>query len=91
MATERNTPFNAVLHEEFLKLGFEYTHYEDSFEDDGDGESGPHLIGAPAYDEYRNERVYMIVDTEGKLIHCIKRDLEMEKFIDKNVGANWEE
>lgn len=41
--------------------GYECTHNEEWWEDDGDAENGPHLNGCLAYDEWTNGKHYFIV------------------------------
>jgi hypothetical protein len=76
-------PYNPEIHAHLVELGYERTWYEDSFEDDGDGESGPHLIGGPAYEEYASATDYIFFVEGGHFAHYQLRDLEMEKFVDQ--------
>lgn len=56
-------PDDLAAHVFLLGAGYKWTRHPNSFEDDGDAESGPHLAGGPAYDEYAspddNEHVYV--------------------------------
>jgi hypothetical protein len=63
------------------------THYPESFEDDGDAESGPHLTGGPAYDEYESADDRVIIDHNGHFAHHEKRDLEWEAHCDAMYQA----
>jgi hypothetical protein len=49
-----SAPFNLALHEHLLALGFVYQRVEADWIDDGDAESGPHLSGHDAFDEYED-------------------------------------
>jgi hypothetical protein len=46
------TVYNPGIHPHLLDLGFEYQHVPEDWHDEGDAESGPHLVGGPAYDFY---------------------------------------
>jgi hypothetical protein len=77
--------YNADLDAHLTELGYKRTWHPDSFEDDGDGESGPHLTGGPAFDEYEDATERVIIDEKGHAVHRELRDLEMEKFIEANM------
>ena len=79
----RKPPFNENIHYWLFWMEYDYHHVEESFEDDGNAESGPHLSGYPAYDEYRNDEEYLIIDYFGHFVHREKRDLEFEKFLEE--------
>ena len=53
-------------HNKLIELGFTHTHYDDSLEDVGDGESGPMISGGPEFDEYlhkeTNTKVIIVKD-----------------------------
>jgi hypothetical protein len=68
-----------------------HQHYADSFEDTGDAESGPCLEGGPAYDEYRSESHYMIVDASGDIVHQSLIDWDMERFVDQMTSSGVDE
>jgi hypothetical protein len=44
--------YNPGIHLHLLDLGFEYAHMPEDWHDEGDAESGPYLVGGPAYDLY---------------------------------------
>jgi hypothetical protein len=80
-------PFNRGTHDQLVALGYVRTHYPESFEDDGDAESGPHLTGGPAYDEYESADDRVIIDHNGHFAHHEKRDLEWEAHCDAMYQA----
>ena len=60
-------PFSSA-HAFLIELGFELTHYEADWHDDGDGENGPRLAGGPAYDEYSDGNVLLYFSESGELV-----------------------
>jgi hypothetical protein len=80
-------PFNEAVHYWLVELGYERAHFPESFEDDGGAESGPHLTGGPAYDEYTGPEEYIIIDMHGHFAHREKRDLAMEAWCDEQAKA----
>jgi hypothetical protein len=79
--------YNAAVDAQLVEMGYKRTWHPDSFEDTGDGESGPHLTGGPAFDEYESADERIIIDESGHCAHRELRDLEMEKFIAAEQGA----
>lgn len=59
-----------------------HTHYDEEWEDNGDGESGPMVTYSPAYDEYAGETCYFIAQG-GQLVDCFPRDIAQEAAFDK--------
>lgn len=85
-------PFNPDIHAALLVEGFTLTQHEDDFEDDGDAESGPHLTGGPAWDEYQSADEMIVVDHHGAVVHREPRDLEREAYeasMSDPEGAVW--
>ena len=78
-----NAPFNSGIHAVLVEMGYEYKHYECTFEDVGDPENGPQLDGDPAFDEYKSADEYIIISECGRVVHREDRDLEFEKWIDE--------
>ena len=76
-------PFNLDVHYALVAEGFHLTQHEADFYDDGDVESGPHLAGGPAYDEYEDADYRIIVDHDGMVAYHEPRDLAMEKYCDE--------
>jgi hypothetical protein len=72
-------PFNPDAHAHLIALGYRHTQFPCTFEDDGDAESGPHLTGGPAFDEYESDDDRLIIDELGRFAHWELRDLEAEK------------
>jgi hypothetical protein len=74
-----------------------HEHNPDSFEDDGDGESGPHLTGGPAFDRYYSESHELIIDEHGMLVHTSEIDWNWFRFLeeveasnaDRNLDSTW--
>jgi hypothetical protein len=75
-------PFNLNAHANMVAEGFMYVQHEADFEDDGDAESGPHLVGGPAWDEYVDKDMRFIFSNNGVLVHQENYDPEFEAFID---------
>ena len=69
-------------HHHLLELGYVHTHNEADWEDDGDAESGPHLSGGPAYDEYYVPGHSIYVEENGT-IHQETRDPDEDRFIER--------
>lgn len=80
-------PFNADIHAALLAEGFAFTPHEADFEDDGDGESGPHLTGGPAWDEYESDDERIVVAHNGAVVHREPRDLAFEAWVEKQAGG----
>jgi len=76
------TPFNLALHEHLTSLGYQRTRQDATWEDDGDAESGPHLIGGPAYDEYSSADEYVFASENGTLDR-MPRDQHLENWLDE--------
>lgn len=51
-------PFNPVAHDAIIAAGFDYQYIPASWEDIGNGETGPMLDGGPAFDCYSREIFY---------------------------------
>ena len=81
MVAQQLPPFNRDEHDALLAKGYTYTHHEADWYDDGDCESGPHLAGGPAYDEYHNETERVVFDETGTLAWREKIDPEFEAWI----------
>jgi hypothetical protein len=64
-----------------------HEHEPDSFEDDGDAESGPNLIGGPAYDRYTSESHSFIIDGTGSIVHSELIDWDMWRFCEGMAAA----
>jgi len=58
------SPHHAFL----IDMGFKLTSNEESWADDGDGESGPHVTGGPAFDEYHDDDVSLYFGETGNLV-----------------------
>lgn len=82
--TER-APFNPEIHASLLALGFAHLAHAATFEDYGDGESGPSLSGHPAFDEYESEAERIIVDSLGAVVMREDRDLALEAWIEAHA------
>lgn len=55
-------------HDKLIALGFTHTHYEDTYEDVGNGETGPMIEGGPAFDEYLHKQTNTkVILVEGKV------------------------
>jgi hypothetical protein len=84
-------PFNEDVHHWLVELGYERAYCPADFEDVGDAENGPKLVGGPAYDEYTGPEEYIIIDESGHFAHREKRDLAMEAWCneqaDQAMGA----
>ncbi len=78
--------FNEDVHQCLTELGFTHTHHMEDFEDDGDGESGPHLTGGPAFDEYEDASERIIVDHHGMVVSREDRDLAFEAYCARMGG-----
>jgi hypothetical protein len=74
-------PINPELHHLLVNNGFRYEFVPDSFEDDGDAESGPHLTGGPSYDLYESDHWRYIIDHRGIQVNE-ERDLKLEAYIE---------
>lgn len=83
-----HVPFNLALHDHMMTLGYEWTRIPDSWEDDGDGESGPHLTGGPACDQYAGPDEYVYCAFEGRVLDRQARDLEYEAWCDGQIEAS---
>lgn len=61
------TVYNVGIHQHLLDLGFEYAHMPEDWHDEGDAESGPYLVGGPAYDLYSHVAwdTEIAVDADG--------------------------
>lgn len=57
-----------------------HVHYPESFEDVGDAENGPELVGGPAYDEYSCDSHSFIVDGTGQIVFSSAIDWDFERF-----------
>ena len=80
-------PFHPLVHETLVEAGYSYTREPCTFEDDGDAESGPHLVGGPEFDQYEGPLHYVAVLPGGEC-HFEKRDLAMEAFFDGLADAS---
>ena len=89
MTNATRAPFNPVYHELLLMQGYTWIPHECSFEDIGDGESGPMLSGGPAYDLYQNEKWEIIVEADGTIPAegVQMRDLELEAYFESMIDA----
>lgn len=85
------TPFNIALDEHLVGLGYTRIRMEASYEDVGNGETGPIVHGCPAYDEYTSPDDYVFFSENGTANHEL-RDLEFEAWIERNqiMGAGFE-
>jgi len=81
------TPFNQALHDHLTGLGYLHHREEDSWEDIGDGESGPCLVGGPAFDMYTGPDDYVYCDENGHTGHE-PRDLALEAFCNSMVETS---
>lgn len=61
--------------------GYTCERYEASWEDIGGPENGPHLIGGPAYDEWRHGNEFIIV-CDGEVV---------ESGTDQTLPDGWEQ
>jgi hypothetical protein len=52
----------AEVQQTLQALGFVHTHHPADWEDTGGPESGPHLVGHNAYDEYRKDDTSVYVE-----------------------------
>ena len=78
--TDQPAPFNPDAHAHLIALGYERTFHACDFHDDGDGESGPHLAGGPAWDEYTSADDWLAISDEGRFEHWEPRDHEREAY-----------
>jgi len=79
-------PFNPALDAHLIALGYVRTRHEDSWEDDGNAESGPHLIDGPAYDEYVGPDEYVFACKSG-VLDREPRNIAFEKWCDQQQGS----
>lgn len=83
---------NFALHELLTDQGaYIHEHYPDSFEDIGGAESGPKLVGGPAFDAYSGESHDFIVDESGKIVHVHLIDWEDERLYGQMTGPEPDE
>ena len=80
---EAGYPCNLFAHRMLTDEGcYVHTHYAESYEDIGNGESGPKLSGGPAYDEYAGDSHILYFDDDGDLQWMEARDIRREEFED---------
>lgn len=83
---------NFQLHRFLTDQGaFIHTHHPEDFEDTGDGESGPHLSGHPAYDEYAGESHTIFVDSTGLIQHSELIDWHWCNWVDQMIEERGED
>lgn len=72
---------NTWLHLMLTDQGaFVHEHIPDSFEDVGDAENGPELIGGPAFDRYSGDSHEFIVDGTGTIVASYPIDWDQERW-----------
>ena len=80
-------PLNVMIHNHLVSMGYVLKAYAAHFWDDGDGESGPHLDGHPAYDVYESPDHRIVVDHRGHVDVFEDRDLAFERWCDEQAAA----
>lgn len=62
------SPYNLAAHEFLCSQGYTYTHEPASWADVGGPDSGPRVIGGPAYDAYvaANSNYAVVIEEGGK-------------------------
>lgn len=60
-----------------------HEHEPESWEDDGDGESGPHITGGPAFDRYTSESHCFIINASGTIVDSEPIDWAMWRFCEE--------
>ena len=74
------TPFNLALHEHLMVNGCTHERVDADWEDDGDGENGPHLTGHPDFDVYEDATDRYVMRDDGDFYHEV-RDLAFEEYM----------
>lgn len=78
---------NIDNHELLIAHGYSHTHYPETWEDVGNGESGPMLDGGPAYEEYASSTEYLLAREPGEVDAREPRNHEWEMWLDKQMGG----
>lgn len=68
-----------------------HTHYPDSWEDIGDAENGPQVVGGPAYDEYSGDSDYFIIDPSGLIVAQMAIDWAFVRWYAEHPDPSEEE
>lgn len=76
------TILNHAAHEALTIAGYDYTHFDCTFEDIGDPENGPELTGHPSFDLYADADSYVYISEGGDTAYEI-RDLEFEAHCER--------
>ncbi len=74
-------PFNLVAHEFLCSQGYTHERAPEDWEDVGDPENGPRLVGGPAYDIYITDDHYVVI-LDGGETHMELRDKVFEEWVD---------
>ena len=65
--SDNRTPFS-TSHAFLIEAGFTHTAYNEDYHDNGNAESGPNLVGGPAFDEYHDNSLMLYFGTAGDLL-----------------------